>query len=130
SITFSRLADFTADRGIFHAVSPLCNRLRGATNFDSILGISASILAWISILPVTFVVASILVPGPINSKSAEVLPVHIADNDTKQHQPDGEIDNRSPSQTQTTPQRVLPFKVMWDIALVKIRNILGFVFIF
>jgi hypothetical protein len=111
SITFSRLADFTADRGIFHAVSPLCNRLRGATNFDSILGISASILAWMSVLPVTFVVASILVPGPIDSKSTEVLPAHVAaHNDTNQYQPDGQIDNRSPSKT--TPQRVLPFKEM------------------
>ena len=63
SFTFANLSNFIADNGL-HPLSPACDNVAGAPMFDTILGMTSSILAWLLVIPVIYLLSEVLVPTP------------------------------------------------------------------
>eukprot|EP01036_Dinobryon_divergens_P033281 gene33281-43034_t len=64
SFTLANIATFVADNGM-HPLSPACDNVSGYPMFDSILGISSTIIAWLLVVPIIYLLADVLVPGKL-----------------------------------------------------------------
>ena len=84
SLTFASITTFFAENGM-HALSPACDNVTGAPMFDSILGITSTIMVWLLIMPVIYLLSEVIVPGKMQVRSRKVHASENTDKSPEQH---------------------------------------------
>ena len=72
SLTFASVSTFVADHGM-HPRSPSCDNVSGAPQFDTILGITSTIMAYLLFFPVVYLLSEVIVPGRIRTRKHQVF---------------------------------------------------------
>ena len=94
SFTLAHISAFVADNGM-HPLSPACDNVSGYPMFDTILGVSSSVIAWLLVLPIIYLLSDVLVPGK--------LPQHAHIYDAFAAAAAQEINEQPNQVTETTP---------------------------
>eukprot|EP01036_Dinobryon_divergens_P026031 gene26031-34633_t len=77
SLTFASVSSFVADHGM-HPRSPSCDNVSGAPQFDSILGITSTIMAYLLFFPVVYLLSEVIVPGRIRTRKHKVFDMNMS----------------------------------------------------